>query len=175
MISITCNQCKTVLTIDDAFAGGVCRCQHCGTIQTVPAHFKGNATAAPPASPAAKTQKSLFQNAGATSGGSDGTSSSSPSGLDELAQVVASSGGLVGSGLTSNRLKSNAAGGAVAGPPIAQAGDAMTEVVRSRASKKPPMLALAVGGGIAALAVVGIVLFFVLRGGGGKRRNRRRR
>ena len=24
------------LEIDDAFAGGVCRCQHCGTIQTVP-------------------------------------------------------------------------------------------------------------------------------------------
>ena len=37
MIRIACTNCKTILSIDDAFAGGVCRCQHCGTIQTVPA------------------------------------------------------------------------------------------------------------------------------------------
>lgn len=36
MIQLQCTQCNTVLSIDDAFAGGVCRCQHCGTIQTVP-------------------------------------------------------------------------------------------------------------------------------------------
>ena len=36
MISLECSNCKTVLNIDDAFAGGVCRCQQCGTIQTVP-------------------------------------------------------------------------------------------------------------------------------------------
>ncbi len=40
MLSLPCTQCHAVLTIDEAFAGGVCRCQHCGTIQTVPAHLK---------------------------------------------------------------------------------------------------------------------------------------
>ena len=40
MISLSCTHCQRVLTIDEAFAGGVCRCQHCGTIQTVPAHLK---------------------------------------------------------------------------------------------------------------------------------------
>ena len=29
-----------VLLFDDAFAGGVCRCQYCGTIQTVPSRLK---------------------------------------------------------------------------------------------------------------------------------------
>lgn len=36
MIQLQCSNCNTVLSIDDAFAGGVCRCQFCGTIQTVP-------------------------------------------------------------------------------------------------------------------------------------------
>jgi hypothetical protein len=40
MISLTCTSCKKVLEIDDAFVGGVCRCQYCGTIQTVPASLK---------------------------------------------------------------------------------------------------------------------------------------
>ncbi len=40
MISLPCTHCQRVLTIDEAFAGGVCRCQHCGTIQTVPGHLK---------------------------------------------------------------------------------------------------------------------------------------
>ncbi len=30
------------MLLDDGFAGGVCRCQFCGTIQTVPAHLKGS-------------------------------------------------------------------------------------------------------------------------------------
>ena len=45
MISLTCTSCKKVLQIDDAFAGGVCRCQHCGTIQTVPASLKNSPNA----------------------------------------------------------------------------------------------------------------------------------
>ena len=40
MIQINCTNCKALLQIDDAFAGGVCRCRHCGTIQTVPKHLK---------------------------------------------------------------------------------------------------------------------------------------
>jgi hypothetical protein len=60
MIRIGCTHCKAILTVDDAFAGGVCRCQHCGTIQVVPAHLKNSAapatvaaTPAPAAAPAA--------------------------------------------------------------------------------------------------------------------------
>lgn len=37
MISIICTNCKKELLLDDAFAGGVCRCQFCGAIQKVPA------------------------------------------------------------------------------------------------------------------------------------------
>jgi hypothetical protein len=91
MIRIACTNCKTVLSIDDAFAGGVCRCQHCGTIQTVPA----TATAGVGGQPA--SSKSLYQ--------SGGRSDASGTGLDDLANVVASSG-LSGSGLTSRRLRS---------------------------------------------------------------------
>lgn len=105
MIQINCTQCKTLLTIDDAFAGGVCRCRHCGTIQTVPKHLRDQQAAGNgdvPGSPGggvatatgAKTQKTLFQkkNVGGDGGGSSGT------GLDDLANIVSS-------GLTSNRLK----------------------------------------------------------------------
>jgi hypothetical protein len=49
MISLTCTSCKKVLQIDDAFAGGVCRCQYCGTIQTVPAALKQQSRAGAPA------------------------------------------------------------------------------------------------------------------------------
>ena len=79
MIQLTCTQCKSVLEMDDAFAGGVCRCQHCGTIQTVPSHLKGSA-----AEPAAAS-KSVYQSAsaGARQGGT---------GLFDLADAVASSG-----------------------------------------------------------------------------------
>ncbi len=53
MIRITCAKCKTILTVDDGFAGGVCRCQHCGAIQTVPAVTKKQTDALTPA-PAAR-------------------------------------------------------------------------------------------------------------------------
>ena len=98
MITISCTNCKSQLSIDDAFAGGVCRCQHCGTIQTVPAPLKtarpgSPGASAPPKPPVAS--KALYHGpsrAGATSG----------TGLDELAEAVASSG-LGGSGLASSR------------------------------------------------------------------------
>jgi hypothetical protein len=53
MIRIACTSCKAILTVDDAFAGGVCRCQHCGTIQVVPAHLKPAPKAPAPAAKAA--------------------------------------------------------------------------------------------------------------------------
>lgn len=40
MIILNCTNCHAVLEMDEAFAGGVCRCRHCGAIQTVPLHLK---------------------------------------------------------------------------------------------------------------------------------------
>ena len=55
MIVVKCSQCKAQLEMDDAFAGGVCRCHYCGTIQTVPAAAKRQAgKSSPDAAPAAK-------------------------------------------------------------------------------------------------------------------------
>jgi hypothetical protein len=99
MISLTCTNCRALLSIDDAFAGGVCRCQHCGTIQTVPSRLKSGTPKPSKVDPSTKT---LYKR-----GRSDGTTGSG-TGLDDLAEVVASSGLLgsgSGSGLTSSRLR----------------------------------------------------------------------
>lgn len=87
MITLTCTNCNTELHVDDAFAGGVCRCQHCGAIQTVPAK-----EAAASGSPAAQS-KTLYRSK---------IRSQTGTGLDELADVVASSGTFIGSGLRSS-------------------------------------------------------------------------
>src|SRR5947209_8626865 len=58
MIHLTCTNCQAELTMDDAFAGGVCRCQYCGTIQTVPSKSVAGATA---------SSKALYQKAAASS------------------------------------------------------------------------------------------------------------
>src|SRR5437868_2557023 len=100
MIQINCTNCKALLQIDDAFAGGVCRCRYCGTIQTVPKHLKNAANgngesavaAVEQAAAAAKTSKALYKKTAVDSAGS-GT------GLDDLASIVASSG------LSSGRLQ----------------------------------------------------------------------
>src|SRR5438046_3044513 len=101
MISLTCTNCRTLLQIDDAFAGGVCRCQHCGAIQTVPSHLKQK-TVAPAVAAAKKPKaaKTLYSRTGAGHGGAGVGDTGPSSGLDELAQVVASSG------LSSRRLRS---------------------------------------------------------------------
>ena len=102
MISITCTQCRALLTIDEAFAGGVCRCQHCGTIQTVPAQLRPTVTPQPYVNPSATKSKSLYQKKATAgmSGANVATSGANePSGLDDLAQAVASSSGISGSGL----------------------------------------------------------------------------
>ena len=103
MISITCTNCQTALSIDDAFAGGVCRCQHCGTIQTVPSKKK-DGPGGTAAGLGVKTPKTLYQKR--VRDASVGT------GLDELAEVVTSSG-LAGSGLSS---RSPRPAGSVAAP-----------------------------------------------------------
>jgi len=90
MISISCTNCKTLLTIDDAFAGGVCRCQHCGTIQTVPARVREGSSSSGAVAQAAATigkSKTLYQ-ARTRSGGP----APSGTGLDQLAEIIASSG-----------------------------------------------------------------------------------
>ena len=62
MISLACTSCKKQLEIDDAFAGGVCRCQHCGTIQTVPASLKRTPQPGGARAPVgAAIQKALWQ------------------------------------------------------------------------------------------------------------------
>ncbi|MDB5295297.1 MAG: hypothetical protein JWO31_1280, partial [Phycisphaerales bacterium] len=90
MITLICTKCKTTLEMDDAFAGGVCRCQHCGTIQTVPSHLKQSARGS-----GANAQKALYSSRSATGAGVPS------SGLDDLASVVASSG--ISSGLVNRR------------------------------------------------------------------------
>jgi len=84
MIEIACTSCKRVLNVDDAFAGGVCRCQYCGAIQTVAA--KGSAQKA--AAGAGKGSKTLFENKARGAGAGSG------SGLEDLADIVQSSSGL---------------------------------------------------------------------------------
>src|SRR4051812_36003825 len=103
MIQINCTNCKMLLQIDDAFAGGVCRCRHCGTIQTVPKHLKGGggeSSAVAEAAAAGNGSKTLWQKKGSAV-----ETAGSGTGLDDLAGIVASSG------LSSNRLKKKPGGG----------------------------------------------------------------
>jgi hypothetical protein len=98
MIQINCTNCKSLLQIDDAFAGGVCRCRHCGTIQTVPKRLKATSVAGAEAPESNgngqnSSSKSLYQKRGAVETVGSGT------GLDDLAGIVASSG------LSSSRLQ----------------------------------------------------------------------
>lgn len=109
MIRLTCSSCRTVLTIDDAFAGGVCRCQYCGAVQTVPVpqqKIQRPATpgeAAPAETPAAETPTAeVTPTKTLMPGASPGAAAAA--GLDELASVVASSG-LSGSGLRAGALR----------------------------------------------------------------------
>ena len=92
VIQLTCAQCQATLEVDDAFAGGVCRCQHCGTIQTVPRPGALLESQGTNGAAAAEAPRALYQ-VKSRSG-----ASSAPSGLEELAEVIHSSG-LSGSGL----------------------------------------------------------------------------
>jgi hypothetical protein len=88
MIRITCTHCRQLLTIDDGFAGGVCRCQHCGTIQTVPAAAGKSQDRG-----AAPTAKTLYRaEARKIEGHSVELPTPDTSSLDQLADIVSSSG-----------------------------------------------------------------------------------
>ncbi|MCC6421934.1 MAG: hypothetical protein IT447_00465 [Phycisphaerales bacterium] len=89
MIRLTCTHCKTLLTIDDAFAGGVCRCQHCGTIQTVPSHLKPKPGHKIDPAEALKQPKTLYQR--------KSRSNAAGSGMDDLADAVTGSSGTLSS------------------------------------------------------------------------------
>ncbi len=135
MITITCTNCQTQLTMDEAFAGGVCRCQHCGTIQTVPKANRGSADASSGlAHQTGGSAKTLWRQSG--SGESTGGT-----GLDDLADIVASSG-LAGSGLQSKRLRRSA-------PPV--------DPVASR-KKLIRMLSLIAGGVLAVLLIIAYIV-----------------
>jgi hypothetical protein len=117
--------------MDDAFAGGVCRCQHCGTIMTVPAQLRKGGTAA--ALAGATAAKTLYRRKSRASAGQTGAGT----GLDDLADIVASSG------LASGRLRAGAPAG----------------------SKSRTSLLLAICG-VLIVALVGAVIYLVTRGGG---------
>ncbi|MEZ0265988.1 MAG: hypothetical protein ACAI43_14765, partial [Phycisphaerae bacterium] len=155
MIQINCTQCKTLLTIDEAFAGGVCRCQHCGTIQTVPKHLKdqaandgGGGSGGIATQVATKTQKTLYQKKTAIGdgGGNSGT------GLDDLANIVSS-------GLTSNRLKKKGDGGGNG------SASKSTRVAAPAANRK--MVMILSGAGVVIALLVGIIVVMALKGGDG--------
>jgi hypothetical protein len=136
--------------MDDAFAGGVCRCQHCGTIQTVPSRLKGSGR---PSSPNATGQKALYAGAGNTAGGMSGGAIPS-SGLDDLATAVASSSGL------SNNLTGRSSPGIPAAPVSTG-----RSTPRAKAPNKMPLY-LALGG--CGVLVIVVVILLMNRGGGDK-------
>ncbi|HZL38205.1 MAG TPA: hypothetical protein VFC78_23015 [Tepidisphaeraceae bacterium] len=171
MISITCTHCHTVLTIDEAFAGGVCRCQHCGTIQTVPAHLK-NSGGTPTASGAGT--KTLYQNKAAGRGaGGNPAASASPSGLDDLANAVAGSSGLSSSGLTGSASAARRpasgpaarAGSQIRSVPQARAHAPQPDEAEPRAARKLPLMPVVIGGGAVLLVLIGLIIFLAVRGG----------
>jgi hypothetical protein len=102
MITLTCSKCQRVLQIDDAFAGGVCRCKHCGTIQTVAAE---NDKKKSPNSPAANVARDVAKPASQVHPPvQNETPPATGTSLQDLAQIVASSG-LAGTGLRSGHLR----------------------------------------------------------------------
>src|SRR4051812_19184983 len=173
MIRLTCTHCKSTLEMDDAFAGGVCRCQHCGTIQTVPTHAKN--TAHPqPSTGKSSTSKSLYKG---RTGPAFEAGSSSSSGLDELASAVASSG-LGGTGEPPvregiDRTGSVRRGNALpAASPAASSrgngnrGQTLAYQTPPAAKKNNLVLILAISGGAGVLLIVAFLAIFLLRSSG---------
>lgn len=78
-MELSCTSCHTLLSIDDAFAGGVCRCQHCGTIQTVPPLARAPGAPGPTPRQPPRAPKALYQTPSRSTG----------SGLEDLAQALA--------------------------------------------------------------------------------------
>jgi hypothetical protein len=132
MITLTCTHCRATLEMDEAFAGGACRCQHCGTIQTVPTRLKRKAM-----SGGSTDTKTLHVQPSRSE-----PVASPSSGLDELADIVASSG------LTSRRLR-HAPASAPEAPVIEPA-------------KKSLAIPIAIGAIVLVLGALGV--WFAMRG-----------
>ena len=130
MIELSCTDCQAALRVDDAFAGGVCRCRACGAIQTVPRRAKPGATSPAPRPRAGRVLHR--RSAGPTASGT---------GLEELGEMVSSSG------LHARRLRQPPAGAEV----VQVGGDGRRTVGRA---------AVALGAALAAVIVllVGLLL-----------------
>jgi hypothetical protein len=141
MISLHCTQCKQLLEMDEAFAGGVCRCQYCGTIQTVPSKKKSKTTSA--------TSKALYKK-GSSSGSVAGAPAEQGTGLDELAEIVASSG---------------LARGSLSKPPTQVEGEIPTAraPVAKQKQKKNAMMPMLIGAGVVIVILVGVVIYMATR------------
>jgi hypothetical protein len=147
MIKLSCTNCKASLDIDEAFAGGVCRCMYCGTIQTVPSHLRRKASNGAKSSSPKVAHKALFHT---VSRPGSGDMPGSGTGLNDLADVVASSG-LVGSGLRGQVAGSTPRRAAPPAPPP------------KWWQHKPVVLSI---GAAAALVVVLLVVIFAVAGNG---------
>jgi hypothetical protein len=150
MIQLNCTNCKSLLQIDDAFAGGVCRCRYCGTIQTVPKRLKktsvgtdsGAAEVEASANGGTSSAKTLFTKKSAIETAGSGT------GLDDLAGIVASSG------LTGGRLQKKT-------PP-----PATPDAPATPWDRRTLILLSSAGGVIALLLIVILIMAFRDRSGG---------
>jgi len=155
MISIHCTHCRQLLEMDDAFAGGVCRCQYCGTIQTVPSLSKIKRQTSPMASAPAPANVP----APASPQPQAAEPSAQASGLDELAEVVASSSGL-GRGSLRSGVSTPAAvappDGRPPAPAPAPAAASPVDYARPTQHKKRPVWLLVTGGIVAALVLVAL-------------------
>jgi hypothetical protein len=168
MIAINCTNCRHRLEMDDAFAGGVCRCQYCGTIQTVPARGGGKGRPTTPGSSSGAAKPLYKKGEGSTAGGISPASSSTRSGttttrttrksakpgsgLDELAQIVASSGLSRGS-LKKKPPTAPKDSGAAADDGAAEAGG----------GSRFPVVPVAIGGAVITVAAVAILIYFAMK------------
>jgi hypothetical protein len=160
MIAINCTQCKQRLEMDDAFAGGVCRCQYCGTIQTVPSKAKLKSGAGSSSSSSKSGSAKPLYRKGDKSEKAPAAAAATPAGtgLDELAEIVASSGLARGS-LTKKPPRPRDGGASANGAAAANGGGppAATPFWMTR-----PVL---IGAGTAIVVLIGLVVYLATRPG----------
>jgi hypothetical protein len=157
MISITCTNCKARLEMDDAFAGGVCRCRFCGTIQTVPDPAARRQGAAATAGGAAKA----IYHKRPSGGGAADVGLSSGTGLDELAEAVASSG--LGSGLGSGGLNARQGTPAIPSGVVLPYRAPRAGAARPAQADRSRPLVLGVLAGLVLAVVLGLLAWFLVR------------
>lgn len=163
MIQLNCIKCGTTLSIDDAFAGGVCRCQHCGAIQKVPTPKRSRpampgsipaaaASAPPPEYAATAAPQPPVGKVAAAGPAAPDDSHLTRVDLENLAQAVATS-----SGLQSTKLRKSS--------PSAPAETAASTGVVDYATPQPARSNKGLIIGIAVVvAVLAVVLGFVFFG-----------